>query len=44
VAAHVRIGVRRADRFESHAWVELDGVALTDDRDANGGYVEIVGL
>ena len=44
IAADVRIGVRTAGRFESHAWVALDGVALTDDRDANGGYVEIVGL
>jgi hypothetical protein len=44
IAADVRIGVRTIGGFESHAWVELDGFALTDDRDAKGKFVELVRL
>jgi Transglutaminase-like superfamily len=29
-AAEVRIGVKTAGRFEAHAWVERDGVAVQD--------------
>ena len=42
VAAHVRIGVRTLEAFESHAWVELDGVALTDPNAPEGAFVPIV--
>jgi transglutaminase-like putative cysteine protease len=44
IAAQVRVGVRTADGFESHAWVDLDGVALTDDRDTKGRFAELTGL
>ena len=33
--------MRTIDRFESHAWVELNGVALTDDRDVHGNMKDV---
>jgi hypothetical protein len=42
VAAAVRIGVRAADRFEAHAWVECDGVAVTDPSDPEDRFVTIL--
>ena len=38
-ASSVRIGARKAGgKFEAHAWVELDGVALNEPRDEHRHY------
>jgi hypothetical protein len=38
-ASSVRIGARKVDgKFEAHAWVERDGVALTEPQDEHRHY------
>jgi hypothetical protein len=41
VAAAVRIGIRTADGFDAHAWVESDGVALTEGPPRPDGYAVV---
>jgi hypothetical protein len=41
VAAVVRIGVKTADGFDAHAWVESDGVALTEGPHRLEGYAVV---
>jgi Transglutaminase-like superfamily len=39
IASSVRIGTRKsAGKFEAHAWVECDGVALNESEDAHKHY------
>lgn len=39
IASTVRIGTRKADeKFEAHAWVECDGIALNEPQDAHRHY------
>ena len=39
-AAAFRIGVRKTgDRFEAHAWVECNGVAINDDADVHERFI-----
>jgi hypothetical protein len=39
IASSVRIGTRKSDeRFEAHAWVECDGVALNEPEEAHRHY------
>ena len=42
VAAAVHIGVRTTGRFEAHAWVECDGVAVTDASDVEDRFATIL--
>jgi transglutaminase-like putative cysteine protease len=42
VAAAVRIGVRTTGRFEAHAWVEAEGVALTAPAGAADRFAAIL--
>lgn len=39
VASEIRIGVRKADQIEAHAWVEIDSVVVSD-RDDVGDLFE----
>ncbi len=39
IASSVRIGARKiGDKFEAHAWVECDGVALNEPQEAHRHY------
>ncbi len=39
IAGQLRIGVRKLnEKFEAHAWVELDGIVLNDDADVHDHY------
>jgi histidinol dehydrogenase len=42
IAAAVRIGVKSAGRFEAHAWVECDGVAIPDPSGVEARFTAIV--
>ncbi len=45
VASELRIGVRKEQgRFEAHAWVEREGVALNDGSDVNVRFAAFQGL
>ncbi len=45
VASELRIGVRMEQgRFEAHAWVEREGVALNDGSDVNLRFAAFQGL
>lgn len=44
VAAAVRVGVRTDDGFEAHAWVEYEGVPVTDASRTEGRYAALDGL
>jgi hypothetical protein len=40
IDAELRLGARsRAGRFEAHAWVELDGIALNDATETGAAFV-----
>jgi hypothetical protein len=41
VAATVRVGVRTDGGFAAHAWVECDGVPITERRDITDRYTPI---
>jgi hypothetical protein len=44
IAAELRIGARKqAERFEAHAWVELDGAVLNDAGDGHLHFVPFDG-
>jgi ribosome-associated translation inhibitor RaiA len=39
IASHLRIGIRKEkDKFEAHAWVERDGVALNEPDEHHHHY------
>jgi hypothetical protein len=39
IASSVRIGTRKTEqKFEAHAWVECDGIALNEPEDAHKNY------
>jgi hypothetical protein len=38
IAAEVALGVAHGQPFEAHAWVEVDGVPVSDDADVIGRY------
>jgi transglutaminase-like putative cysteine protease len=42
VAATVRIGVRTAGGFEAHAWVECEGVAVTEPSGVGDRFLPIL--
>lgn len=42
VTATVRVGVRTADGFEAHAWVECNGIAVDDAPRRREGYAPLV--
>ena len=43
-AADLKIGARKeAERFEAHAWVELNRVRLNDQTDANSNFAPFDG-
>lgn len=45
IASELRIGVRKEQgRFEAHAWVEREGVALNDGSDVSSRFVAFQGL
>ena len=39
IASHLRIGIRKeGEKFEAHAWVERDGVALNEPEEHHHHY------
>ena len=44
IESHLRIGIRKEDeKFEAHAWVERDGVALNEPEEHHRHYAAFVG-